>query len=312
MPVMVICEPHPLPENIQEVVKKWEKEEKSRLFALILDGAHPHLLNFSRFLVRKIREEQSQIKDIETIDVILDSRGGDIDASYQLINFLRADCKKLRVFVPNLAKSAATFFCLGADEIWMSNTSELGPLDAQIPDPRSGDETISALEEFKAIEYLKDHAFKILDLYVRLLIRSTSMRLHEIIKEATAFVTQLVKPLYSQVDPLYFGASHRALDVAVEYGKRVMPQYAYKNWSKNRIDDLLEKLTWSYPSHSFVIDYPEAKRLGLNVHLLEGQRNEDAQLIESILESAVGLMNIEVEEPKPKEEERTTNETKTK
>ena len=34
--------------------------------------------------------------------------------------------------VPRMAKSAATMICLGANEIIMSSTSELGPIDPQI------------------------------------------------------------------------------------------------------------------------------------------------------------------------------------
>jgi ClpP class serine protease len=40
--------------------------------------------------------------------------------------------QKLRVIVPNIAKSAATLFALGADEILMGYLSELGPIDPQV------------------------------------------------------------------------------------------------------------------------------------------------------------------------------------
>lgn len=59
---------------------------------------------------------------------------------------LAGDNKKLRVIVPNVAKSAATLFALGADEILMGHLSELGPIDPQVPIVISGTtQWISAL-----------------------------------------------------------------------------------------------------------------------------------------------------------------------
>jgi hypothetical protein len=66
------------------------------------------------------------------IDLLLHSPGGDIDAAEKLIGLVRRRGKKVRVIVPDFAKSAATLIALGADEILMSDTSELGAIDPQI------------------------------------------------------------------------------------------------------------------------------------------------------------------------------------
>lgn len=247
-----------------------------------------------RGLVDRVFRERTCLDNVETLDVILDSSGGDLEAAYQLLVFFRRHCKKLRVIVPDWAKSAATFFCLGADEIWMSETAELGPLDAQIPDPRDPDNLISALDEFRAIDYLRIHAFETLDEFVKLLIRRTRMGVKNILAEARQYVTQLMAPMYSQVDPLYFGASHRALETAIEYGRRVMARYAYKDWPSDKINTLLDELAWQYPSHSFVIDYHEAQRLGLNVYLLSGEREDSAHTIVNSVEECIGFLDVEL------------------
>src|SRR5271167_3754909 len=46
--------------------------------------------------------------------------------------------RKLRVIVPNIAKSAATVLALGADQIVMGYCSELGPIDPQVQIAVSG------------------------------------------------------------------------------------------------------------------------------------------------------------------------------
>jgi ClpP class serine protease len=68
------------------------------------------------------------------IDLLLQTLGGDIDAAEKLITMVQnvAADARLRVIVPDCAKSAGTLMALGADQIVMSNSSELGPIDPQV------------------------------------------------------------------------------------------------------------------------------------------------------------------------------------
>ena len=66
--------------------------------------------------------------------LLLSSPGGDGLAAERIINICRSysGTGEFGVIVPGKAKSAATMICLGASEIMMSKTSELGPVDPQI------------------------------------------------------------------------------------------------------------------------------------------------------------------------------------
>jgi hypothetical protein len=68
------------------------------------------------------------------LDLLLHTGGGDIDAAEKLVSMMRqrVGSARLRVIVPDFAKSAGTLIALGADAIVMSDTSELGPIDPQI------------------------------------------------------------------------------------------------------------------------------------------------------------------------------------
>jgi|ERR1035437_1604057 ATP-dependent protease ClpP protease subunit len=68
------------------------------------------------------------------LDLILHTGGGDVDAAEKLISLVRTrvGTGRMRVIVPDFAKSAGTLMTLGADRIVMSDTSELGPIDPQI------------------------------------------------------------------------------------------------------------------------------------------------------------------------------------
>lgn len=69
-----------------------------------------------------------------SIDLLLHTSGGDIDAAEKLMSILRlrVGVGRLRVIVPDFAKSAGTLMAIGADSIVMSDTSELGPIDPQV------------------------------------------------------------------------------------------------------------------------------------------------------------------------------------
>ena len=75
------------------------------------------------------------IREGENIDLLLHTNGGSVDAAEKLIRLVRSRVQdgQLRVIVPELAKSAGTVMVLGADCVVMSDTSELGPIDPQMP-----------------------------------------------------------------------------------------------------------------------------------------------------------------------------------
>lgn len=78
------------------------------------------------------------IGEVDQLNLIINSPGGDGTVAEKIIELCRAYCKEFRVIVPNRAKSAATIVALGADQIIMGYCSELGPIDAQVPIGVSG------------------------------------------------------------------------------------------------------------------------------------------------------------------------------
>lgn len=70
----------------------------------------------------------------EGLVLLLSSPGGDGLAAERIINICRSysGSQEYKVVVPGKAKSAATMICLGASELIMSATSELGPVDPQV------------------------------------------------------------------------------------------------------------------------------------------------------------------------------------
>jgi ATP-dependent protease ClpP protease subunit len=66
------------------------------------------------------------------IDLLLETNGGQTDATEKICALLRAKAPDLRVIVPRRAKSNGTVIALCGSHIVMSSTSELGPIDPSI------------------------------------------------------------------------------------------------------------------------------------------------------------------------------------
>ena len=68
----------------------------------------------------------------ESLDLILHSPGGSLEAAEQLVQYLRAKYKHIRAIVPQNAMSAATMIACACDEIVMGKQSAIGPIDPQM------------------------------------------------------------------------------------------------------------------------------------------------------------------------------------
>lgn len=66
------------------------------------------------------------------LDVLLASPGGSGEMALRMVQSMQNQCKGVRVIIPDMAKSAATVLCLGADEIIMGPAGDLGPIDPQM------------------------------------------------------------------------------------------------------------------------------------------------------------------------------------
>jgi len=185
-----------------------------------------------------------------SLDLLLHTPGGDIDAAEKLMSILRlrVGVGRLRVVVPDYAKSAGTLMAIGADEIVMSDTSELGPIDPQV--------TITDGEGNRSTQSIQAY----LDAYERL-----AERLRD---DPNDVPTRL---LFSKLEPdrlVHFEAvKARARLFAEAQLKRGMCR---ENGNFTSIATrLLDTTKWQ--SHGQVINAEEADRMGIVVHRVAAQ-----------------------------------------
>ena len=190
------------------------------------------------------------------LDLLLHTGGGDIDAAEKLISLVRKRVGegKLRIIIPDFAKSAGTLMALGADSLVMSDTSELGPIDPQI---------VLADAEGNRIRYSVQNY---LDAYIE--------------HSATLVVTPTNVPaqiMLNKLDPgrvkLFESVRDRARNIAQNQLKRGMFRGGTGNYTRAAAA-LLDTTRWL--THGQMISWEDAvdDEIGLTVEYLEPTSEE--------------------------------------
>src|SRR5208283_1944075 len=116
-------------------------DSENRLMSYVLRFGHART-SMNTGDIPNLEALLASISGADQINVLLHSPGGDGTIVEKMVEMCRTHLSgrssKLRVIVPNIAKSAATIFALGADQILMGYCSELGPIDPQVPIAVSG------------------------------------------------------------------------------------------------------------------------------------------------------------------------------
>ena len=122
----------------QDIIKQIQVRTGRRLICYVAGNRPECMINMADTM--PFVDLLHNARDGEDIDLLLHTRGGNVDAAEKLIRLVRSKVGdgQLRIIVPELAKSAGTVMVLGADSVVMSDTSELGPIDPQMrfPDGR--------------------------------------------------------------------------------------------------------------------------------------------------------------------------------
>lgn len=195
------------------------------------------------------------------INVLLHSPGGDGTIVEKMMEMCRIHLfgqnSKLRVIVPNIAKSAATVFALGADQILMGYCSEIGPIDPQVPIVVSGmTQWVSAFAFVEARDKLME---QIADALKK--------------KEPTVGLLQQLAglniPFTDEMENQIGFAKKTAVELLDRY--MLVPRFPGKKGRVTKASEIAEKLLSKqlFPVHGYYIDGGTAKKLGLEVELLD-------------------------------------------
>ena len=216
-------------------------------------------------------------KDESRLAVIVDSRGGDIDAAYNLARLFRRYGKgRLTYIVPRRAKSAATLLVCGGDSVMMTPVAELGPLDPQIT-------MMNPLE--RRLEDLSP-----------LHIESTFALIRGEFEEGSK---ELAHGLLQRLQfPLTLGGFIKSLELGKQYTEKLLSSRMLKD-DPQTAGEISRRLVEGYSAHSFCINIDEVRELGLT---LEDMSSDQLEIVWKI--HKMGRLRIDLisEERQPDSE----------
>lgn len=129
--------------------KYWVKEKDRYLRQLLIGDIEAHtgrplVVYFAQLDQQINHTDPDDLSEIlsgirgDAADLLIQTPGGNVDATEKLIGILRQKLKSWRVIVPSWAKSAGTVIALSGEKILLGINSELGPIDPQFQDANGG------------------------------------------------------------------------------------------------------------------------------------------------------------------------------
>lgn len=249
-----------LPPAFGKAVSRLE-DKLSKPIILLWQGrdSQPNFLSHEVFTM--FMHHVNSLPHNEPVAILVQSPGGYGDVAFRLARLIQNRCGGYTVYVPRWAKSAATLFALGADEVVLGTFGELGPLDAQIHDFEREEER-SALEVVQAVERLNREAMSAMDQQMLFWIRRSGKKIDTLLPVVSHFVAEMMAPMFDKIDAVDYTKNARMLKVAQDYAVRLLRDHG----DLDRAERIASALTNEYSEHGFVIDVAEARRIGLRVN----------------------------------------------
>ncbi|GMO27460.1 MAG: hypothetical protein Ta2F_03030 [Termitinemataceae bacterium] len=251
-----------LQNEIKRLIRLYNDAKKTYLLIYAVDfekGAHNQGLNVGLSMSDyQIIHEMLRNLNKDKIDLYLETPGGSGEAAEEIVNFLHSKFDSVDFLIAGEAKSAGTLMAMSADEIYMTDSGSLGPIDAQV---RIGRTTVSAFDYVDWID-----------------------RKREEVEKGTP-LNAVDAAMLAQISPgEYMGVFH-AQEFAKDKLKEWLPNYKFKHWKETEtrkisVDDefkikraeeiakkMIDHSTWR--SHGKSLKITDLEDIGLRINKVD-------------------------------------------
>ncbi len=237
-----------------DIIKRIEQKRGSRIITYITsDRQGPINARVAMDIIPILSEQLRNIGKTEKIDLFLYTAGGDTMVPWRLVSMIREYCNQFSVIIPYKAHSAGSMIALGADEIVMSDLSEISPIDPSTAnifnptDPANPQNKIPiSVEDVIAYFDLAKNKFGIKN-----------------DEDLTKIFNKFVEA-NPQIHPLALGNVNRTHNLIRLIAKRLLKSHKEK-LREEVIEKIVEYFTEKLYSHQYFIGRKEAKEeLGLS------------------------------------------------
>lgn len=199
-----------LQKELQRLLSEYNKHTGRYMFVYASDinkgrtkGVDVSLVQDDFYNIQDILRES----DKNSIDFYIETPGGSGEAAEEIARFLRKKFDEVNFVIAGEAKSAGTILVLSGDNIYMTDTGSLGPIDAQVKVGRS----VVSAHDYKAwIDEKRLEAEKN--------------------KSLNPFDAIMV----AQISPGEIYGIINSLEFAKDLVKEWLEKYKFKNWTKKR------------------------------------------------------------------------------
>jgi hypothetical protein len=246
-------EPQPAEDDRSSTIDAISKIERLRRSRVLVYWTSP-LAKMSDGSMPSLYDQLCAIGDVEHLDLILHTGGGDVEIPWRMVSLIREFAGRFSVIVPHRAASAGTLLALGADEIVMTRFAVLGPIDPSRTHPllprRDGEES-----EPVSVQDMR-HAMKFI---------LEAGRVDEQFAYTPEAMAQIFTALFDKLHPLAIGAIEQSYALSKLIGTRCLETHMKGAGAEVKIAKIVDQLCDEYKSHAYQIPRCEAKTIGLNV-----------------------------------------------
>lgn len=197
-------------------------------------------------------------KGINNIDFYIETPGGSGETAEDIVRFLHGNFNKVSFVISGEAKSAGTIIVLSGDDILMTKTGSLGPIDAQMKIGRS---IISAYDYMEWVEDKREEA------------------------EKNSKLNPFDATMVAQITPGELGSVFHALKFAEDLVVEWLINYKFKNWAETetrkipvteemkstRANEIAKELTnhSKWRSHGRSIKIGDLEKIGVKINKVD-------------------------------------------
>ncbi|MBI2621677.1 MAG: hypothetical protein HYW63_03500 [Candidatus Levybacteria bacterium] len=196
---------------------------------------------------------------LKKLNFVVQSGGGDLYSAVKVIRILRTKFTNIIGVVPTKAMSAATLMLLGTDEIYMSEESQLGPLDLLMEHPVDGS-IISAVDVVDTLNHLSSTTMNnAVEMYEKMrdLPNGEIIGKNHAMKFALESTIEIIKEISAQIDPYHRQKALRKLKIAQWYAYDLLRTGMMKTGANPMRTAIT--FVYSFPDHNYAIFKEDAR-----------------------------------------------------
>lgn len=195
-----------LENELTSLIKKYNKLRDCTMlvYAATTESPIPDvILNQKDFyFIKDLLDSCDEKKD--KLEIYLETPGGKGETAEEIVKYVRKKYKNISFVISGEAKSAGTILAMSGDEILMTDTGSLGPIDAQIVIGRS---RVSAYDYTSWVDEKREEAKK-------------------------TPLNQVDIAILAQISPGEIKGAINAQEYAVDMVEEWLTNYKFKNWNK--------------------------------------------------------------------------------